>query len=447
MGDTFTNYYMVFGGTNLDDWAGGKNITSYDYDAPIREDGSVGPRYQRVQALGEMIRDHGVRLARADAVEITGSASDNDVELAERRAPDGSRYIFVRTQNNTAPRAGTATVKEPDGTNLAFDYSLEPFGAKVLYLPPGVTDAKQGEWLPKPAPEIQHPTDVPSPVVISQAVQAADPMPVKWERLAPGARVESLGLYGSHFFYYKIKAQPGATVTLQIPRGDEIVASANGKLLKGTADNPPAPAKGTVDKKGIHVAFTLPPDANELVALYENLGHANSHLAMGQPFGILGVQGADAGAPLEVAKGTLFDTEEACGDALTSPSNSDPTVPNSKPVSIGNDAPAAPDALLTWYLAGFELPDKPQGIAAPWHLHIEANGNGFIYVNGHCIGRYREVGPQNDFYLPDCWLNFGQGQSNKLALDLRPVDKGVSVLALSVAPDTTFGVATPLAAK
>jgi hypothetical protein len=217
--------------------------------------------------------------------------------------------------------------------------------------------------------------------------------------------------------------------------------------LKGTADNPPPPPKGTPDKKGTHVTFTLPPGASELIALYENLGHPNGGAAMDHPFGILGVQGADAGAPLEVAKGTLYATEEACGDALTDPANSNPAFPNSKAVSIGNASQAAPDALLTWYLAGFELPERPQGIAAPWRLHIEANGNGFIYVNGHCIGRYREAGPQHDFYLPDCWLNYGQGQSNKLALDLRPVNKGVSVHALSVAPDTTFGVATPLAAK
>jgi len=51
-GDTLTNYYMIFGGTNFDDWAGGANITSYDYDAPIREDGGVGERYQRVHDAG-----------------------------------------------------------------------------------------------------------------------------------------------------------------------------------------------------------------------------------------------------------------------------------------------------------------------------------------------------------------------------------------------------------
>jgi len=116
-------------------------------------------------------------------------------------------------------------------------------------------------------------------------------------------------------------------------------------------------------------------------------------------------------------------------------------------VSIDRNAPPAPDALLTWYQMKFELPAKPAGISAPWHLHLEANGNGFIYVNGHCIGRYWEAGPQHDFFLPDCWLNFGSGSANGIALDLRPVDKGVSLQAASVVPDASFAVETPLAAQ
>jgi hypothetical protein len=438
MGDTFTNYYMVFGGTNFGDWAGGKNITSYDYDAPIREDGGVGPRYQRVQALGEMIREHGANLARAEAVEITGSASDKDVELAERQAKDGSRYIFVRTENNTDARAGSATVTEKDGTKLAFDYKLEPFGAMVLYLAPGVTDAKQGEWLPKPAPDLVHPSSIPAPVVIGNAERSEEALaPLRWEPLKAGAPVETLGIYGSHYFFYKITAKPGAMVTAQMPKGDGIIATANGKLLKET-----------VDKKSGRVTFSLPPDAGEMVALYENLGHPNFGPAMGQPFGIVNLQGADGA--MEIAKGTADMTEEEYGDALTLVGNAFST--HGETIPIGKDSPAAPDALLTWYRMHFELPDKGAGIAAPWHLHVEANGNGFIYINGHCLGRYWQAGPQYDYFIPDNWLNFGPGTRgmaapNAIVLDLRPVDKGVSLQSAVVAPDAAFAVESPLPAQ
>ena len=52
-GFTGTNYYMAFGGTNIGDWGAATKTTTYDYAAPIREWGGVGPRYFAVQCHGE----------------------------------------------------------------------------------------------------------------------------------------------------------------------------------------------------------------------------------------------------------------------------------------------------------------------------------------------------------------------------------------------------------
>ncbi len=73
--------------------------------------------------------------------------------------------------------------------------------------------------------------------------------------------MEIAGHVWEPFLLLQVPAKPGATVTLQVQKGDAIVASADGKLLKGKAD-----------KAGTHVTFTMPADATELVALYENLG-------------------------------------------------------------------------------------------------------------------------------------------------------------------------------
>jgi len=77
-------------------------------------------------------------------------ASDKDVGIAERRAQGWQPYTFlVRTQEITTRRGREARrVTEKDGTALAFDYQLETFGRKGALPAPGVTDAKQGEWLP-----------------------------------------------------------------------------------------------------------------------------------------------------------------------------------------------------------------------------------------------------------------------------------------------------------
>jgi len=74
----------------------------------------------------------------------------------------------------------------------------------------------------------------------------------------------------------------------------------------------------------------------------------------------------------------------------------------------------------------------------PWQLHLEAGGNGFLYLNGHCLGRYWQAGPQRDFYLPECWLNSSPGQPNVIALDLRPVNKGVTLQCAVVEPMVQF---------
>ena len=70
--------------------------------------------------------------------------------------------------------------------------------------------------------------------------------------------------------------------------------------------------------------------------------------------------------------------------------------------------------------------------------NLNATGNGSLYLNGHPLGRYWQAGPQHDFFLPECWLNLGQGRTNLLALSLRPVDKGAAIQSAVVEPYSQF---------
>jgi len=97
-------------------------------------------------------------------------------------------------------------------------------------------------------------------------------------------------------------------------------------------------------------------------------------------------------------------------------------------------------ALLTRYRLNFELQPPRPGVWVPWRLRLNATGNGFLYLNGHPLGRYWQAGPQHDFFLPECWLNFGQGRTNLLALSLRPVDKGAAIQSAVVEPYSQFAV-------
>ena len=94
---------------------------------------------------------------------------------------------------------------------------------------------------------------------------------------------------------------------------------------------------------------------------------------------------------------------------------------------------AAPDALLSWYRTEFVLPEPAKNVWIPWRAVLDASGNGMVALNGHELGRYWEVGPQREFYLPECWLKFG-GEKNVLTIKLRSTERGAQLRAAEIAP-------------
>ena len=41
-------------------------------------------------------------------------------------------------------------------------------------------------------------------------------------------------------------------------------------------------------------------------------------------------------------------------------------------------------------------------------LDMSKWGKGIVFVNGHNLGRYWNIGPQQTLYLPGCWLKKGK---------------------------------------
>lgn len=76
--------------------------------------------------------------------------------------------------------------------------------------------------------------------------------------------------------------------------------------------------------------------------------------------------------------------------------------------------------LLTRYTMEFQIPRTAAALSTPWKLHLDADANAFVTLNGHLLGRYWAVGPQRDLWLPECWLNFGMEEKNILELQARP---------------------------
>jgi hypothetical protein len=567
-GDTAMNYYMLYGGFNPGDWGARNLTTTYDYNAPIREWGGVGDRYQRVWAIGHMLREHGARLARAEAVECEVAGTPKDVSVTMRRAADGSRYLFVRTTQHGEPREGRAHVTPKTGgenQEIVFDYQLEPFGAKILYLPPGVNDAARGEWLPKPAPAIERPTVLPASVTITSARRRRDPGPSRWNAIASGEGLAQAGIYDNRFLFYRatISAANGTNLAVDHPRGDGVLAAFDGTAL--------ASAGGTPSRSD----FTLPRDSGRVLLLYENLGHANGGSDMEQASGIFAARATeqpmgggkridgwrmtevsgishraevksdfDDGGWKEVAvnseeanqltpgrtgifrarfevseddlktgkwdlnfariddQGWIYVNGQRVGESTDwsraysfevsrqlhagtnvvavivrnndgaggleipslarEPEGADLHLEfgdaagfdgkwwdakfndrNWDNAPIGGEAASADGGdLLTWYRMKFSLEAPKRGVWVPWHLRLAATGNGFLYLNGHALGRYWEAGPQHDFFLPECWLHFGSRQKNVITLNLRPLEKGAAIQSAVVEPYADFAEQT-----
>lgn len=65
-----------------------------------------------------------------------------------------------------------------------------------------------------------------------------------------------------------------------------------------------------------------------------------------------------------------------------------------------------------YYRAKFRL-DK----TADTFLNMESWGKGMVWVNGHALGRFWEIGPQQTLFMPGCWLK--KGENEIIVLDMK----------------------------
>lgn len=407
------NFYMAVGGTNFDDWAARQQITSYDYAAAIGESGATNERYRRFCGLTAFVHEHGVNIARADLKPLDYSSTDPAVKMAMRQAKNGDRYYFIRTEEHSRQHFGTITTAD-----WAIDFALEPFGSMVYYLPVG---SSQGKWYPElPEPQAHAIKTVNEPVKLNKLGEWTDEIPIRWTKLKKGETVDERGIYDRHFIYYKAFVFEGCT--LEIGRignkvvnnsaADTILVSINGKLMPISSE--------TMESVCYHIpGDSLNGGKVEVVMLYESRGlhhHTNASVEKFWQIGPVYVRSKGIDVPLHYAY-----VEKERGLRYSSEDSSIPTVQ-----SLINKEQQ--ESLLKWYQYSFELPDKEQVV--PYFFRLEQQGNGFIYINGHCIGRCWEQGPQREYYIPECWLH--TDKPNVIAVCLRPTAQGACINAVDV---------------
>ena len=92
-------------------------------------------------------------------------------------------------------------------------------------------------------------------------------------------------------------------------------------------------------------------------------------------------------------------------------------------VSNHNFIPAKQVDKPAYYKAAFNIDE-----IGDTFLDMSTWGKGMVWVNGHSLGRFWEIGPQQTLFMPGCWLN--KGENEIIVLDLKgpklPIITGIT---------------------
>ncbi len=490
-GSTGLNYYMYVGGTHIDGWGARGMTTTYDYNAAIRESGARGPKFYASREIGQFIQANEQQLVRSEGGICAMEGAPKSLFGGIRVATDGTKFIFLHNTDEHRAIKGTTTLvpgtfikpsdpiynidqngqkvliqtedEAADSLTLApfeVDYDLPALAVKVLVVPPG-KDLSQGEWWPKEQMKPLRPANMPEPVRIASVRRMEDPYEkAAWNEIAEQTSLSDLDINDFRYNLYRsqVKLTAGQAtkekyLLFNMFTRDIVSVTVNGqqavRLFPDKADAQTWTTRNCFDRirpdefdNRFDVSGLLKKGMNDIVVVYESLGHAHGYVPMEELAGIRQAGLSDTDKVITHPLEWKFAADPA-GITL---GWTEPDYPDAKwevvKLNTTGDIPRkgneiqpreVPDGLFTWYRVEFELPEQAVDTWIPWLARINASGNGYMWLNGHNIGRHWEAGPQRDFYLPECWLNFG-GKKNVLVFGLRQTGNGAAIKAMQVMP-------------
>lgn len=493
-GGTGINYYMFVGGTHFAGWGARGMTTTYDYNAAIGESGICTPKYDAATSIGNFIHRYEQPLLRSKGGPCHIEGVPKNITGGIRIAPDGTKFIFLNNSDAKAGYTGQADIipgsiakatepiynidqngqhvrmKTTDGNtavdslkleNISIACHLDPLGARVLVIPPGAA-VQDGVWYPETLSATASQQSAPSTVRVAVARKTDDPLTkARWKSLPDGVSLTQLGVNDFRYSLYRSKvkldeqqSKKERYLLFNMFTRDIVTVSVNGKpakrLFPDKADAQTWTTRGCFDRikpneydNRFDVSGLLKAGNNEINVVYEDLGHAHGYVPMEELAGIrkAGLSSTDttlthplkweyaadaAGIslgyhlPAYVPAGwkiVLLDTNEEI------------------PRKGNYIQPKEPmNGLFTWYRIEFSLPADKAALESSWLARISASGNGYMWLNGHNIGRHWEAGPQREFYLPECWLHFGTARKNVLVMGLRQTESGAFLKAMEIRP-------------
>jgi hypothetical protein len=600
-GATGLNFYMYFGGTHFDGWGARRMTTTYDYGAPLKENGGVGEKYQATKEIGAFIQKFGKKLTRSLSVSCELKNNHPDLTIGCRKAPDGTLFVFIFNKNKKDAINGTFELIPDQGNSINLTYQIGALDTKVCVFEANGDAKMSTSWYPQPMESVVRPTDLPSAIRIVEAKKRNENFIASWIPLHPSTSLPEMGVNDARYAMYKSNFTLSAnelskygSLVFKMFTKDPVFVQINGKIAK----------RNSVDQSDnvFDTGDLLKKGSNEIIAIYENQGHAHGYKPMEELSGVtqgglcklkqvidpleqwevkkaksdqekdvlnaleesdgwekimLDGETIDALATLQIAglekpkwpaawylqgkvgtviyriglhfnkdmiatgqtvlefgsiddRGVIYVNGKRVGEHLewdapciinvaehlkpglniiavavtnqygtggllkairlrrqltidkqlnwslakdmggvqqkwfsntiSTKNWTRVTLDSTKTIQRkGNNIQPKGmyDALFTWYRVEFDLPNESDGSFIPWRALVHASGNGYIWLNGHNIGRHWEIGPQREFYLPECWLNYGKNKKNVLVFGLRQTAQNGGLLhAVEIAPYT-----------
>ena len=178
---------------------------------------------------------------------------------------------------------------------------------------------------------------------------------------------------------------------------------------------------GKIDRVKNEKSLELPAAAagSELTIVVEGMGRINFGRAIKDYKGIIG-------------NVSISTSDEVCDITLSPKQWNNQTIPDDYATAVkALDAPQNKMRGLqtrAGYYRGYFNISK----VGDTFINMEAFGKGQVYVNGHALGRFWQIGPQQTLYLPGCWLK--KGKNEVVVLDVVGPKGEAGKIGSTVAP-------------
>lgn len=344
--------HMAHGGTTFGLWAGADrpfqpDTSSYDYDAPISEAGWATEKFTKTRELFAKYLQPGETIPEPPAA-----------NPAVAIAP----FTFARTADLVSAGAYRSVVDEE---------------------PPSLEECDEGRGC------------------------------IRYDGHLPAGPAGTLSVGEVHDFAWvyldgklcpEVMDRRSKQYSVQVPAHKEasviILAEAMGRVNFG---------QEAADLKGIHYGITfVPSDGGKAAEVTHWLALP---IALKDEVVTRIPQPKPGGKPLDTAPASLTvhrqkssSGERAAATETTAPPAEQPSPePFPKPDAAGEKASSGPGGFFWHGTFAVESPGDT-------FLDLRGWGKGVVWVNGHCLGRYWNIGPTQTMYLPGPWMKAGANE-------------------------------------